>query len=176
MKSLVDRRRFLLQSLGSAGAWALVGCKPIDSVRAEAADGSGALVLIQLTGGNDGLSTVVPYADDAYGRTRRKVRPDPKTALLLDDYRGLHPALGNLRFLPAIGAANHATCVLILGANGVAAIRLEFDHGWLLKSLGAEPKWHSAITANPQTTQAFATCTGGYVPRRSADPTAFGRS
>ncbi|MCS7034100.1 MAG: hypothetical protein NZ561_08905, partial [Phycisphaerae bacterium] len=28
------------------------------------------LVIVQLSGGNDGLNTVVPYADDAYHRAR----------------------------------------------------------------------------------------------------------
>lgn len=53
-----------------------------------------ALVLLQLTGGNDGLSTVVPHADPAYARRRGRLAiADP---LDLDGRRGLHPALRGL--------------------------------------------------------------------------------
>src|SRR4051812_24811227 len=48
------------------------------------------LVVVQFSGGNDGLSMVVPYADDAYNRARRDIRIDGKTVLKLDNYIGLH--------------------------------------------------------------------------------------
>ncbi len=57
------------------------------------------LILVQLSGGNDGLSTVVPYADDAYYRARSSTQVEKKSVLRLDDYRGLHPALRGLRRL-----------------------------------------------------------------------------
>ena len=31
------------------------------------------LVVVQLSGGNDGLNTIVPYADDAYHRSRPQI-------------------------------------------------------------------------------------------------------
>jgi len=54
------------------------------------------LVLLQLSGGNDGLSTVVPYADDAYRRVRDTTRHRRKDLHVLDDARGLHGALTGL--------------------------------------------------------------------------------
>ena len=36
------------------------------------------LVVVQLSGGNDGLSTVVPYADDTYHRARQVLGPRPQ--------------------------------------------------------------------------------------------------
>lgn len=57
------------------------------------------LVLLELAGGNDGLSTLVPHGDDAYLAARSATRIDPKTLLRLDDYRGLHPAATSLRDL-----------------------------------------------------------------------------
>lgn len=57
------------------------------------------LVLIQLTGGNDGLSTVVPFADDGYYRDRKTTAVKPEDVLKIDDYRGLHPSLTRLREL-----------------------------------------------------------------------------
>lgn len=51
------------------------------------------LVVIQLSGGNDGLSMVVPYADDVYHRVRPEIGHDAKTVLKLNNYIGLHPNL-----------------------------------------------------------------------------------
>lgn len=48
------------------------------------------LVVIQLDGGNDGINTVVPFTDDAYGRNRKALRLDAKQIHKLDDQVGLH--------------------------------------------------------------------------------------
>ena len=61
-------------------------------------------MLLQLNGGNDGLSMVVPHGDDAYGRARAATRIQPNELLALDEYRGLHPALKELRGLWDVGA------------------------------------------------------------------------
>lgn len=55
------------------------------------------LVVVQLSGGNDGLNTVVPYADDAYHSARPSLRVAPERVLRLNDYVGLHPNLAPLR-------------------------------------------------------------------------------
>jgi uncharacterized protein (DUF1501 family) len=47
-------------------------------------------------GGNDGLNTVVPYADDIYHKSRPTLRITPDKVLKLDDHVGLHPALKDL--------------------------------------------------------------------------------
>ncbi len=57
------------------------------------------LVILQLAGGNDGLNTVVPFTNDAYGKARRRLRIDPKDILRIDDHIGLHPGLGGLKSL-----------------------------------------------------------------------------
>ena len=51
------------------------------------------LVVIQLNGGNDGLNTVVPFADDNYARARKKLRLETKRLHRLDDHSGLHPSM-----------------------------------------------------------------------------------
>jgi uncharacterized protein (DUF1501 family) len=57
------------------------------------------LVVVQLTGGNDGLNTIVPYTDPRY----RSLRPNlgiPDTSVLrIDDKLGMHPALEGLKTL-----------------------------------------------------------------------------
>lgn len=99
----MDRRSLLTASLGLGGA-ALLGGRAMARVRlagplgADETDRAGkSLVLVQLTGGNDGLSTVVPFGDDAYGRARTSTRIPSADVLRIDEYRGLHPALKGLK-------------------------------------------------------------------------------
>lgn len=57
------------------------------------------LIVIQLSGGNDGLNTIVPYADDAYLRYRPSLHIGPKTVLPLTQEIGLHPSMRSLQGL-----------------------------------------------------------------------------
>jgi uncharacterized protein (DUF1501 family) len=57
------------------------------------------LVIIQLSGGNDGLNTVVPYTNDIYYRSRPEIAISPSDALRLNDQTALHPQLPFLREL-----------------------------------------------------------------------------
>ena len=47
------------------------------------------LVVLELSGGNDGLNTVVPYGDDAYYRLRPQIGIKPARLRKLDDHFGL---------------------------------------------------------------------------------------
>ncbi len=51
------------------------------------------LIVVQLSGGNDGLNTVVPYDDDAYGRNRRTLRLTGKQVHKIDSELGFHPQM-----------------------------------------------------------------------------------
>ncbi|HTP61197.1 MAG TPA: DUF1501 domain-containing protein [Burkholderiales bacterium] len=51
------------------------------------------LVLVELKGGNDGLNTVVPYADGNYYSLRPRLGVPRDQVLQLDARAGLHPAL-----------------------------------------------------------------------------------
>ena len=57
------------------------------------------LVIIQLSGGNDGLNTVVPFRNDIYYKSRPQLAIPRTSVLQLNDELGLHPALGGLRSL-----------------------------------------------------------------------------
>lgn len=70
------------------------------------------LVVMQLAGGNDGLNTVVPSADDAYFKARPRLAIPADQVQKLDDYCGLHPSLKNLF---ALTAAGHASIVQGVG-------------------------------------------------------------
>jgi uncharacterized protein (DUF1501 family) len=51
------------------------------------------LVVIQLSGGNDGLNTVVPYRDERYRKARPELGISESEVIKLDDAMGLHPAM-----------------------------------------------------------------------------------
>ena len=57
------------------------------------------LVVLQLSGGNDALNTVVPYGDPNYTDNRPAVRVPEDQVLQIDDYIGLHPSMGPLKDL-----------------------------------------------------------------------------
>ena len=54
------------------------------------------LVLVELKGGNDGLNTVVPYADPNYYRLRPRIAIKREEVMQLSDRVGLNPSLGAL--------------------------------------------------------------------------------
>lgn len=54
------------------------------------------LVVIELNGGNDGINTVVPFADEGYARHRKTLRLQKDRLVKINDKVGLHPSLGNL--------------------------------------------------------------------------------
>jgi len=57
------------------------------------------LIIIQLTGGNDGLNTVTPFRNDIYYQSRPTLAIGKKELLRLNEETGLHPSLQNLRSL-----------------------------------------------------------------------------
>ncbi len=70
-----------------------------DALAAEAADGSGEahperiLVVVELTGGNDGLNTVIPYRNDAYYKARPTLGIPKRDIIAITDETGFHPSL-----------------------------------------------------------------------------------
>jgi uncharacterized protein (DUF1501 family) len=57
------------------------------------------LVVVQLSGGNDGLATVIPYGDDIYYKSRTDIAHAANDVLKIDDYIGLNPNLLSLKKL-----------------------------------------------------------------------------
>jgi uncharacterized protein (DUF1501 family) len=52
------------------------------------------LVVVQLSGGNDGINTVVPFADEGYARYRKVLRLPAQRLHKITKEVGLHPAMG----------------------------------------------------------------------------------
>lgn len=97
MVSQTSRRSFLKGSMSSAALVALSQSVPQfllnASARAAATGGETILVVIQLSGGNDGLNTVIPYSDDVYRRSRPLLGIPTAQVKKIDGYVGLHPSL-----------------------------------------------------------------------------------
>src|SRR4029079_5757148 len=54
------------------------------------------LILVELKGGNDGLNTVIPYADPEYARLRSRLAIARDQLVVLDERNALHPSLEKL--------------------------------------------------------------------------------
>ena len=148
----MDRRQFLKL----AGSIPLIASAPAITTRlAWGAAPAGAdyrklLVLIELKGGNDGLNTLVPYADPSYYALRPKIGIPREQVIQLSDVVGLHPALEPL--LPMWKARELA----VLQGVGYPAPNLShfrsieiwdtasnseqyLQDGWLTRAFGAAP-------------------------------------
>src|ERR1041385_7175838 len=93
------RRDFLKKSVGLASLGAVA---PHLWLRTALAKGAGprasdnVLVVLELEGGNDGLNTVVPYAQGAYYDARPTLGIKESAVLNLNGSVGLHPSLAAL--------------------------------------------------------------------------------
>jgi uncharacterized protein (DUF1501 family) len=66
------------------------------------------LVVVQLTGGNDGLNTVIPYKDDEYAKLRPTLKQPREQLKKLNDEIALHPSMDGLAGL----LQDNALCVV----------------------------------------------------------------
>lgn len=113
------RRRFLGHSLGLISAAATVPAFLMRAGDALAADTTmrlsskpgvpddRVLVVVQLSGGNDGLNTVIPFGDDLYYENRPAISIKAKDVLKVDGAEGvgLHPSLAPIHQMIQAGIA-----------------------------------------------------------------------
>lgn len=85
------RRRSFLKTVGLGGC--VVFAPNLVFAASPAGKYANLLVLVELKGGNDGLNTVIPYADVEYYRLRPKIAVPRDQVLQLDERTGLHPSL-----------------------------------------------------------------------------------
>jgi uncharacterized protein (DUF1501 family) len=96
MVNTLNRRRLLKAS--AALPFASVGLAAVPGWASGALAGADQmddriLVVVELSGGNDGLNSVVPYGDDAYYRLRPELGIPADQLLTLDDHFGLNPGM-----------------------------------------------------------------------------------
>src|SRR3954454_23387377 len=159
----LHRRAFLRQSFATSGLVAYGLTAPTFLARtaqaAPFANEHGArdtiLVVVQLTGGNDGLNTVIPYKDAEYAKLRPTLKLPTAQIKKLDDHVGLHPSMNGLADLlqekawcvvQGVGYPNpsqsHFRSMDIWQA---ASLNKPPTNGWLgkaLKKLPAAPSFH----------------------------------
>lgn len=96
------------------------------------------LVVVQLTGGNDGLNTVIPFADPEYTKLRPTLKIAKDQIRKIDDSIGLHPSMEGLHGL----LEDDALAVV----QGVGYPNPDQSH---FRSMDI---WHAASTAETLTT------------------------
>ncbi len=181
MPTPTTRRAFLTKGLTMVAAGASVPSfvsrtafavgDPLDvkSTQPDSGTDGKILIVVQLSGGNDGLNTVVPYADDAYHAARPMIRFGGDDVLKIDGHIGLHPALspikglfdeGRMSIVQGVGYPNpnrshfQSMDVWHSADTGGEALR----SGWLgryfdAQCAGSDPKGNAvdaAVAADPQ--------------------------
>src|SRR5579871_5799272 len=99
---MLTRRRFLSHTLQGSSLIALGSLVPqfvFRTAQAAAPGKDNVLVVLEMTGGNDGLNTVIPYADDLYHKARPTLHQTRDAVVRLDDHVGLHPAMRGFQTL-----------------------------------------------------------------------------
>src|SRR6188508_604993 len=97
---MTTRREFLkVSSLVGVGATvpaflARTGFAAPDAAKPGAKDTI--LVVVQLTGGNDGLNTVIPFKNADYAKYRPTIKVPEDRVKKVNDHVGLHPAMDGL--------------------------------------------------------------------------------
>lgn len=105
----IHRRDVLIGGVTIFGGMALLGGRAragTQDAKVDAGardDAPRTLLLVELNGGNDGLSCIVPWADDVYHRSRTRTGIAAEDVLKLDDYRGFHPNMTRLREIYGAG-------------------------------------------------------------------------
>ena len=119
--------------------------------RTTARDGFGKLlILIELKGGNDGLNTVIPFADSTYYTLRRHIAIPRDQALALDARTALHPALrpllslwrdGELAVVQGVGSERDTSAHFRSREIWDTATRADVYRrdGWLTRAAGQCP-------------------------------------
>src|SRR6516165_469057 len=90
---MLSRRNFLKHSSLLALAPTIPGFLARTARAAVPRRDSRVLVILELNGGNDGINTVVPFADEGYAKYRKTLRLQKDRLVKVNDQVGLHPSL-----------------------------------------------------------------------------------
>src|ERR1041385_6396888 len=102
----MKRREFLkngicAMSVGASGAMGVPAlfARTAQALGAQRSNNPRILVVLELSGGNDGLNTVVPYGDDAYYRHRPKIGLRAAKLRKIDDHYGFNAGMSGFERL-----------------------------------------------------------------------------
>lgn len=106
LKPNLQRRELLRKGMSGLGIAGLSGTILAPTLFSQAAHAAAAarangkiLVILELSGGNDGLNTVVPYGDDAYYQHRPEIGLPKSELRVLDDHFGLNGGMAGFERL-----------------------------------------------------------------------------
>lgn len=139
---MIQTRRSFIKTTLKAGAFmSFAAHAPTSLLRAAMAapqrNDDTVLVVLQLSGGNDGLNTVIPFADDAYHRGRPTLRQMARGAHKLDSHLAFHPRMEGFYRLYRDG--------LLTIVQGVGYPDADRNHP------GGMHNWHTADPRTPKT-------------------------
>jgi len=175
-----------LQLTGGLGLPLLFSQAALASV-GEPRDPNRILVIFELSGGNDGLNTVVPYGDDAYYRLRPHIGIKPNKVRKLDQHFGMSPGMvgferlykeGRLAIVHGCGYDNpsfsHFTSMAYWHT---AAPNSGEEYGWVGRLADAmQPNPTPNYVVNVDTTQSLAVQSRLHTPVVFDDPDRFARN
>ena len=175
-------RRSWLQRTAAAGAIAGVGLR---DARADVRERP-VLVIVELSGGNDGLNTLVPFGDDAYYRHRPTLGIAANELLKVDEHFGFNAGASGLHRLWQTGdlAAIHGcgyeqpsySHFTSMGYWHTAAPHSGQVHGWVGRLADAlAPEAPPNFLINVGATQSLAVAARHHVPVVFDDPARFQR-
>ncbi len=95
----INRRTFLQRSVFTSAGALLLPDTLLNAVTAGSAGRNKKLVVIQLSGGNDGLNMVVPYADALYYKARPTLAVPENEVLKISNYQGFNPVMKDIKKL-----------------------------------------------------------------------------
>lgn len=144
------------------------------------------LVVLEMSGGNDGLNTVVPYADDTYYRLRPKLGIPAQRLRRIDDHHGFNPGLagferlykdGRLAIVHGCGYDNpNFSHFSSMAYWHTAAPNSGEEYGWVGRLADAmRPDGASNFIVNIDSTQSLAVRSRRHVPVVFDDPEKFVR-
>jgi uncharacterized protein (DUF1501 family) len=179
----LDRRELLA---GMAGLSAMSMVPPAFAQAAQATASGKVLVILELSGGNDGLNTVVPYGDDAYYRQRPNIGIPKNELRIIDDHFGFNPGMagfeslykdGKMAIVHGCGYENpsysHFTSMAYWHT---AAPNSGDEYGWVGKLADSiAPSAPSNYLVNIGSTQSLAVKSEKHVPVVFDDPNRFMR-
>ena len=145
------------------------------------------LVVVELSGGNDGLNTIVPYGDDAYYRQRPTIGIPATKVRKIDDHFGFHPSMagfeklykdGNLAIVHGCGYEKPSLSHFeSMGFWHTGAPNAGEPLGWVGRVADAmDPAGQRNYVVNIATTQSLAVRGGNHSPLVFYDPEQFFRS
>jgi len=182
-KANINRRQLLR---GGLAATALT-ISPSQRIWGDSAGTDDILVVLELSGGNDGLNTVVPFRNDAYYRARPTIGLPQQKLLALDNEYGFNPgALGlkrlwdnnELAIVHGCGYADpsysHFTS---MGYWHTAAPNSGATHGWMGRLADElQPKPEPNFLVNIAPTQSLAVTSRKHTPVVFDNPSRFQRA